>query len=69
MGWLALALVLAFVLYIIIDRESLLVSVLAMGALLPVLFFQLFSFDKSTSIALAAILWLAIGALFNSKKA
>ena len=69
MGWLALALVVAFVLYKIIDKESLSVGVLAMLALLPVLAFQSLGFEKSTALILTAIMLVLINALFNNGKA
>lgn len=68
MGWLALALVVAFVLYKIIDKESLSVGVLAMLALLPVLAFQSLGFEKSTALILTVIILMLAGALFNSAK-
>lgn len=68
MGWLSLALVVAFVLYKIIDKESLSVGVLAMLALLPVLAFQSLGFEKSTALILTVIILLLAGALFNSAK-
>ena len=68
MGWLALALVVAFVLYKIIDKESLSVGVLAMLVVLQVLAFQSLGFEKSTALILTAIILILAGALFNSAK-
>ena len=45
------------------------VALLCMLALLPVLVFQSFGFDKGVSIVLTAVLWVVVGAVFNGEKA
>lgn len=65
MGAIAILLIIFFAFKFLRNNAAL----LCMLALLPVLVFQSFGFDKGVSVALTAVLWVAVGVVLNGEKA